>query len=272
MSEVPVTKCEGCIFSELEGDKQVGCDLKRHEKLGVSTLSDDSSFTLKRFCNAYRPDEWVSSLDFSERLEPVETVMKEISPRVGFVIKLDHKRNDEINDLNKTLESIKALPSRNDEEHAYVTVINEKVEFNEEIWGRFITYFGEDPKTKYHIVQINSAHKELETMIDEAFGHSQNGWVHCLTAGDEVPDDFLNRIHHFINVEMKMLVLLLPKSDNPFTGLTFPAFLFKFLNGNGTKIFKDEMVDTRGFITKVLEAEKRGGTKTVYTWEEFNAS
>jgi hypothetical protein len=48
--------------------------------------------------------------------------------------------------------------------------------------------------------------------------------------------------------------------------------LFKFLNGNGTKIFKDEMVDTRGFITKVLEAEKRGGTKTVYTWEEFNAS
>ena len=39
-----------------------------------------------------------------------------------------------------------------------------------------------------------------------------------------------------------------------------------------SKIFKDEMVDTRGFITKVQEEKKRGGTKTVYTWEEFNAS
>jgi len=268
---IPVTKCKDCVFAT--GDIQVGCDLGRSVKLGVEDLkAGETSFTLKRFCNAYRPEEWSASLDFSDRMNPAETVMREVAPRAGFVIRLDHKRGDEINNLNKTLESIKALPSPNGKEHAYVTVINEKVEFNEDIWGCFISHFGEDPKTKYHIVQLNTAHKQLATMIDQAFGHSQNGWVHCLTAGDEVPNDFLNRIHYFVNVEMKMLVALLPKSENPFSGLTFPAFLFKFLNGNGVKVFRDEMMDSRPFVEKILEAEKRGKTKTVYTWEEFDAS
>ena len=67
-SLTPVTKCEGCVFSKLEGGKQVDCDLARHEKLGFSTLSDETTFTLERFCNTYRPEEWISNLEFEDRL------------------------------------------------------------------------------------------------------------------------------------------------------------------------------------------------------------
>ena len=83
-SLTPVTKCEGCVFSKLEGSKQIGCDLGRHEKLGFSTLYDDTTFTLERFCNAYRPEEWSSSLDFEDRLDTQDTVMKEVAPKDAF--------------------------------------------------------------------------------------------------------------------------------------------------------------------------------------------
>ncbi len=271
-SLTPVTKCEGCVFSKLEGGKQVDCDLARHEKLGFSTLSDETTFTLERFCNTYRPEEWISNLEFEDRLNIKEVAMKEVAPRAGFIIKLDHTKGDEIEDLDKTLASIKKIKTPTGKEHPYIIVVTEKVEYNEDIWGKFISYFGEDPVTKYHIVQLNQVHKNLSTIIDATFTHFQNGWVQCLTSGDEVPDNFLNKIHNFVNVEMKQIVMLLPKSDSPFSGFTFPAFLFKFLNGNSAKVFKDDMVDTRSFLNKVLAAEKRGGTKTVYTWEEFYAA
>ena len=277
MSEKPITKCSGCVFAEFEetplGEVQVGCDLKRHLKLGVEKFEPgETSFTLKRFCNAYRPEDWSANLDFEDRLDVQSTLMKEIAPRIGFVVRIDHESEEVLQDLNKTLASITKLSNPDGKKPAYVVVINEKVEYNEEIWGQFITWFGEDSETKYHIVQLNKAYENLETVIDEAFTHAQNGWVHCLTSGEEVCSDLLSKIHDFINVKMKMLIMLLPKNNNPFSGLTFPAYLFKFLNGNGVKTFSDDNVDSRGFVAKVLEAEKRGGTKTVYTWEEFNAS
>ena len=168
--------------------------------------------------------------------------------------------------------SITKLSNPTGKKPAYVIVINEKVEYNEEIWGRFITWFGEESDTKYHIVQLNKAHENLATVIDEAFTHAENGWIHCVTSGDEVPNDLLSKIHNFINVRMKKLIMLMPKNDDPFSGLTFPAYLFKFLNGNGVKVFRDEMADSRSFLDKVLDAEKRGETKTVYSWEEFYAA
>ena len=271
-SLTPVTKCEGCVFSKLEGSKQIGCDLGRHEKLGFSTLYDDTTFTLERFCNAYRPEEWSSSLDFEDRLDTQDTVMKEVAPRAGFIIRIDHEKEEEIKNLDKTLASITKLSNPTGKKPAYVIVINEKVEYNEEIWGRFIAWFGEESDTKYHIVQLNKAHENLATVIDEAFTHAENGWIHCVTCGDEVPNDLLSKIHNFINVRMKKLIMLMPKNDDPFSGLTFPAYLFKFLNGNGVKVFRDEMADSRSFLDKVLDAEKRGETKTVYSWEEFYAA
>ncbi len=274
MSEMPITKCEGCVFAQIEetplGDVQTGCDLKRDLKLGVKEFkSGENSFTLERFCNTYRPEKWLSDLDFEQRLDPEGTVLEEIYPRIGFIVKLDLESDNPIGDLNKTLESICGMEKK---KAAYVIVVNEKVEYNEEIWGLFITYFGEEPETKYHIVQLNETHKNIVTIIDASFGHAQNGWIQCLTSGEEIKKTILVDLHNFTNVDMNRLIMLLPTSEDGFSGITFPAFLFKFLNGNGAKIFSDETVDSRSFITKVLEAEKRGETKTVYSWEEFYAA
>ena len=37
-------------------------------------------------------------------------------------------------------------------------------------------------------------------------------------------------------------------------------------------IFVDEMVDTRSFAEKMKGAEERNNSKTIITWEDFNAS
>lgn len=265
-SLLPITKCEGCVFATLDKDVQIGCDLKRHEKLGFSTLDNEKTFTLGRFCNTYRPDAWLAELNFEQRMDNKTAVMEEVHSRLGFVIRFDLESEDPIGDLSKTLTSIQSVAK-------YVVVINEKVEYNEDIWGTFIKHFGEDPKTKYHIVQLNTIHRNLETIIDQCFTHAENGWIQCLTSGDQPSENNAENINDFINVKMKKLVMILPKDPaNPFTGLTFPAYLFKFLNGNRVKVFRDEMVDSRSFVEKVLAAEKRNETKTVYTWEEFNAS
>ena len=108
------------------------------------------------------------------------------------------------------------------------------------------------------------------TLVDEAFGHAQNGWIMTVTSDETVAPDTLTKLNKVINVDMRQMIMIEPSGE--FSGLVFPAYLFKFLNGNRIKIFQDEMVDGRGFIEKVKEAEKRGGTKTVMTWEEFNAS
>ncbi len=267
-SLTPVTKCEGCVFAKIE-DIQTGCDLERHTKLGIISDDKDETFTLKRFCNTYRPDKWLSDLDFDQRLDIESEVMKEIYPKVGFIINFDLESENPIGNLEKTLKSIPQAENGT----LYVVVVNEKVEYNEEIWGSFISNFGEVSKIKYHIVQLNHVYSDIDMLIDQSFTHAQNGWVQCLTSGDEVDENCIGKIHELINIKMKKLIMILPKNEkDPFSGLVFPAYLFKFLNGNGVKVFRDEKADSRSFITKVLEAEKRGETKTVYTWEEFYAA
>jgi len=52
------TYCEGCVFAVKNEKKQTGCELYRSEKLGVKE-THLGSYVLNRYCNAYRPDEWV---------------------------------------------------------------------------------------------------------------------------------------------------------------------------------------------------------------------
>tara|TARA_Y100001938_G_scaffold133366_1_gene192645 strand:+ start:5777 stop:6577 length:801 start_codon:yes stop_codon:yes gene_type:complete len=261
------TKCEDCVFSKTENDKQTGCQLGRDEKLGVSETADEGYFILERFCNTYRPDQWLEDLNFEESMDTKKTVMDEIVPRIGFFIRLDTGDETPTNsELNHTLQSISQI------EHgppAFVAVINDKVEFNELIWSLFLKYF-ENSTTKYHIVQLKNKPETDMKHLDEAFSHAQNGWLYSTTSGESVPKDVVSKLHKNINIDMKQLMLVEPY-DN-YNGLMFPTFVFKFLKGNRSKIFQDEMMDSRPFLEKMKAAEKRGNTKTIFSWEEFNAS
>jgi len=262
------TKCDGCVFATFGRDGfQHGCTLERHSKLGVSEESESEKyFLLNRFCNTYRPSEWLEDLNFNESLDTEKTVMEEISPRIGFVVNLETSEDQAIEKLKATLESI--IPNNPN----YVIVITDKVEYNEEVWQLFIELFGDQNEgLKYHIVQVSEKQNDRkDLMIDESFSHAQNGWIYTTTSGEIVDPELKKKIHNMINVDMKQLIMVKPYDD--FNGLLFPAYLFKFLNGNNPKLFSDEIFDSRNFIEKLEAADQRSKGKHVLTWEEFNAS
>lgn len=261
------THCKDCIFARYNDNNiQFSCTLERPEKLGVKEIKD-SSFVLERFCNTYRPAEWVDDLPFDQKVTGAESAaLQEVKPRIGFFIRLDTDSENGIDDLEKTLKSIKDIHGV----AAYVVVITDKVEYNEDTWGLFISIFGEESKTKYSIVQLTEPPQKTVSIIDEAFGQAQNGWIMTATSGETIEPEILDKLNKIINIDMKQVVMIEPNDE--FSGLVFQAYIFKFLNGNKIKLFKDETVDSRDFVEKVKDAEKRGGTKAVMTWEEFNAS
>ena len=272
------TSCKDCYFMEKQGDSQVGCSLNRHTLLGVESLQDDGSFVLDRFCNTYRPEEWAKSLSVKKSLDPEATVLQEVFPRMGFFINFDTDPKDtgEYGDdvivceemLTKTLDSIANINGV----PAYVVVVNDRVEHNQFIWEQFFRLFGEKVKdTKYHIVQIETKPEKVDKLIDESFKHAENGWIYTINSGETVEPSILESIHEYVNVKMKKLMMVKPNGDI-FSSMLFPAFLFKFLNGNGQKIFQDMTSAGGNLVEKIEEADKRSPSKTVITWEEFNAS
>lgn len=256
------TKCKDCVFSQ----EKTGCTLNRVEKLGVKEVAEDGTNVLNRFCNTYRPQEWLGTLGFDEQLNPESSVLKEIHPRMGFFIRLKTDEPNAIDALDLTLRSTTKLGIP----PAYVVVINDKVEYNEEIWGLFITHFGEmNYDTKYHLMQTTTS-GDVNSFVDGAFGHAQNGWIMCLSSGMNVPSDTLDKLHQAINVDMKQLILVEPTDG--YNYMIFPAYLFKFLNGNKTKVFQDEIVDGRSFLDKVKAADERSQPSNIMKWEEFYAA
>ena len=266
------TNCEGCVFAQIRkhhlGTKegtQTGCSLERHDLLEVEELDDKGNFTLKRFCNTYRPEDWIQNLDFDDALNPEETVLQEVFPRIGFFIRLDTDNPAALEDLDITLASVTQLAGA---DACYVAVVTDKVEYNAGIWESFVKHFAETD-TKYHVVQTRKLESE-EELLDEAFLHAQNGWVYSASAGELVPSDIHDKLHELLNIKMEQLVMVEPYDG--LNGLMFPAFLFKFLKGNRAKLFQDQTVSSGTFIEKIKKAQKRDQAGGVLTWEEFNAS
>jgi len=180
------TQCKGCVFARCnQVGFQLGCTVGgRADKLGVKEVKD-GGYQLSRFCNTYRPKEWLETLDFEEQLNPELVALDEVYPRIGFFVKFDTKEENAIQALELTLKSICQLTKK----AAYVVVINDKVEYNEEIWGLFISNFGEISDTKYHLMQRAENSEEITACVDAAFGHAENGWIMCVSSGMHVESD-----------------------------------------------------------------------------------
>lgn len=263
------TSCSGCVFIIEENGGQIGCRLDRTDKLGVLDIQD-SSFTLKRFCTTYRPEKWLHDLSIKESEDISKTVLDEVMPRVGFFVILNHEPvNNSIEKLNRTLEDIKnqTLPAR------YVVVVNDKVEYNEEIQQTLIEKFGHLTKDEFifHIVQIVHKPQTLSMLIDESFRHAKNGWAYVCDAGENIDRQLIEKIDTRVNIKLKMLCVVLPYSGD-LNGLLFQTALFKFLNGNSVKTFVDTVVDNRSFLDKVKDAARHSHKDTMITWGEFNES
>ena len=263
---IPYTKCNGCVFAKLDGPKQAGCDLDRAIELGVQDNDEDGYFVLSRFCNTYRPKEWLAELSVSESEDTKRTVMEEVYPRVGFFVLLDTSKENAIENLKETL-----LDIQNQEliSARYVIIINDKVEYNEEIYNMLGDMFEYD-QTQYHIVQLQMLPENAGNKIDEAFKHAKNGWAYVTSSGESVPRNLIHRIHKRINVDMKRLVVVKPYGN--INGLLFQTALFKFVNGNKTKLYQDEIIDSRSFLEKVEAAFAESDDETLITWSKFDES
>jgi len=263
---IPHSNCKGCVFADMGEFAQKSCRLGRDSKLGIQDTDDDGFFVLSRFCNTYRPKEWLKELSIIESEDTKTTVMGEIYPRLGFFVLLQTNTADEIEGFKKTLEDIKnqkAIKPR------YIVVINDKVEYNEEVFKLLEDSF-DFSETEYHIVQLRQIPKNRAARIDQAFSHAKNGWIYVTSSGEKIPRDLIYKIHQRINIDMKKLVVVKPYDD--INGLLFQTSLFKFVNGNKTKLYQDEIIDSRSFMEKVESAAQNSDSETFITWSEFNES
>tara|TARA_B110000495_G_C23026399_1_gene610039 strand:- start:1845 stop:2636 length:792 start_codon:yes stop_codon:yes gene_type:complete len=255
------TNCKGCVFSKLDdqGD-QNGCSLGRHKLLGI--LEENDHYTLERFCNTYRPDEWLESLNFEQSLNPMTTVLEEVSVRVGYILNICDEHSEE------NVQTIMQAVSQVDP--SWIVVVTSGPEWNDFVWETFIQIFGEASDVNYHIVQVGKD-QAVKTLVDRGFKHAENGWVYLLKSSKGIPDLLQHKkdLDRTLNEDLKQLVMV-ENSNHDDHELCFPAYLFKFLNGNRTKIYEDELADSRPFVVKIREAEARTKNKTVYTWDEIN--
>ena len=264
----PETHCKDCVFSiETEGE-QTGCQLYRAEKLGIKE-SQDGSFVLDRYCNTWRPEEWISELSLEEYKNRHQIAIKEVIPRVGFFILLDTTKPAAIEDLKKTIEDIKRQTVH---QARYVVVITDKTEYNEEIQSVLVENFDHDT-TLHHLVKVSFIPDPKMFLIDECFKHAKNGWVYVTTSGESIDQELIEKINQRVNVDMKRLSLIQPYDD--FNGFLFSTPLFKFLNGNKRKAYEMEdgemYFDERPFLEKVEDMKVDTG-ETLITWEDFYAA
>ena len=258
------TKCDACVFTKLDDNKiQTGCKLDRELKLGVKETNDDGFFNLARFCNTYRPKEWLPMLSLEESGNLEYTVLQEVRPRVGFFVIMDSQDTESIDKLKKTLVDIK---NQKNAIARYVVVINNKVEYNTEIQGLFGELF-DHYITMHHIVQINTTFPTQHHLIDEAFTHAKNGWIYVTSSGQDVPLDLLEKMHQRMNVNMDILSVVKPYDD--INGMIFQASLFKYLNGNRRKVYDDKKVDDRLFLDKVEDLAQMSAKGSVIEWGDF---
>ena len=261
-----ITICEKCIFSETNSEnKQIGCKLNRAKRFGISDINDNGFYVLKRFCTTYRPEDWLDELSVSESLDICSTVLQEVFPRVGFFIRLDTEKED-IESVKKTLLDIKDQTPK----ARYIVVITDKVEYNQNVHSFLLENFDYNV-TEFHIVQLLRKPEFMPLVIDEAFKHAKNGWAYVCDAGESIDKDLMYKIHKRVNLDLKKLVVVEPYDEN-LNGLLFQTALFKFLNGNGVKLFNDETVSSESFLDKVKRAAVNSDPETMITWEKFNES
>lgn len=260
------TNCNQCVFSIVKNSQQVGCKLNRADILEIESIDDvNNSFILKRFCTTYRPSKWLEDLSVIESVSLEDTVLNEVSPRVGFFIIFNH----DLESLKTTLLDIKHQSRM----ARYAIIINDRVEYNEEIYKILMEYFGEYNENEFifHIVQIINEPQMMSMVIDESFRHAKNGWAYICHAGENIDRKLIDKIHKRVNIDLKRLSIIKPYDDN-LNGLLFQTALFKFLNGNNVKTFTDTTVDNRPFLEKVEDAAKNSHKDTMITWSEFNES
>jgi len=252
--EIVTTSCCECVFAEYVGDTQMGCSMGRLEKYrrnGTTVLEahndEKEFFVVERFCSAFRDSEWKDVLfyysnDLSEK--PEDRVRKEIKIRSGFFIGFDD--TCDIPSLEKTIVSI----AEQELQPLYVTVANSSKTNNLLILSVLRSYFEDDGEVVYTCSHVKvdelSTRKQTEIpeiwrAIDHAFKTTaKNGYYTAIKAGKTFSKDYLASINHYINEEMKQIILIDSEDGEEYF---MQCSLHKLMYGSNGKFVVDKVVE-----------------------------
>lgn len=260
------TSCLKCVFAKTKEGKQYGCVLNRTEKLETKKQETDGieHDVVLGFCNTSRPEQWTETLSLEERLNADDVVMEEVRPRVGFLVYVDHSKENPLEDLKLTLTGIK---DQTESSARYVIVANEKVEYNEQIHEILLSFFDKE-LVDIHILQLIEVPENKVWLLDEAFNLALNGWLYTTTSGEGIDKNILKDLHEHLNIKMKRLSVVMPYDG--INGMLVQTSLFKYLNGNKTKVWTPEEKDSRLFLDKIKDLDKT--EDCILEWSQINVA
>ena len=261
------TWCKNCLFAEYTDNTQTGCKLGRHKIFNPeeNTKEEDGvhAYVFDRFCTAFRPEEWKLVLDDEEKKDLVATVRSEVFPPLGIFMFLKTTVPNPLANLKNRIQEIK---DQTVGKLRYIVVINDKVEYNEQIHSILHDSFDFEV-TEFHIVQTLTQQRNL-LFIDDAFKHAKNGWIYVTESNWKIRKNLFEVIDNNINVKLNRVVLVEP-SDG-IQGMIFQAAVHKFLDGSNSPIDPETGEKVRiDFIQKVKALAEKSEEKTVFTQEEF---
>lgn len=240
------TKCETCLFNVRADGVQVGCKFNRLDKLSKELV--DNNYVINRFCNTYRPKHWAEDVGESDLEKLVEIAKNELIMPVNYIIDFNYN----LEDLKKTIWSIENI--ENFHPRSKIMVINDKIEYSQEIF-QIITSSKFSPKRCYVIFVFDT-----KNAIDQAAKDFVSGLVFHVKCGYIFDPNFYNKIHKYVNEDMKSLHLI--KSDD---GMVFFAKTFIALKGNMSKMTADGEIDNKNFVERVAAMSN----KKIIDWKEF---
>lgn len=223
------TSCKGCVFVfKGDGGTQTGCKIGRSKKLNPDNDTVDGYFEFNRFCNTYRPQEWLDLYYDSDIDNGANHVFEEVVPRISYIINF----NEDICCLESIVQSVTIRQSINN--IGVIIVVNDKVEYNEDIM-RVLNQYNE--KKRNILVQTLENMGELKK-FDTAFKHAKNGWSVFLPMGQQVGVDFVSRIHQRVNIDMKRFSYCKDEATGRFV---VQSSLYKLLEGNSVAEFDEKI-------------------------------
>ena len=248
------THCKDCIWARkkisLDGNL---CDHNRLVKFGASEVVD-GYYKFPRYCNAWRNEEWQEKNKGSE-YDTLEYEMK-----IGMGLTVDFTNNYDLGELKKTLYSaykgdvfgLTDIPN-------YLIIVNDRPEYQHEL-GELIAEYVSNPKDR-HLIQILSAPKEF--YMDEAFRFARHGYMTFVYSGDILPHNYISEINSLINIRLGFFSCTFSGDGK----IIFQNSLFKLLGGNKPQVKQNGEIDSRDFVSKLMDMES--DRKCVYLWEEF---
>jgi hypothetical protein len=264
MNEIKFS-CEKCVFAEYTSfkgkDIQYGCRLNRVQKLNPEDRYEESDnksfFVFNRFCNTMRPQEWLEQYCNSDLNFAVKEAREEVRPRLSFIVKFDYNMDT----FKQIMDSIRnQIDTRK-----FIIVINDKPEYNIEIFSLLEEMYKDSKLVSYHILMPPNELQYIYDTIDEALAFCKNGWIVFLDEGEIPPFNLAEKIDNRINDELRRFVYCNKKDNKTFI---IQAAIYKLLGGNSPKILEDGSMDQRSFLERINEL-KAEDPDCLISWESM---